>query len=101
MARENMGSVAWKNGQYDSITASYFIRDLPGRRQWLEDKGFVFDTHKERWKEVQGALEQYYDLHKYLEVPENYMLPSQEPWPEGMWGVQLGSIVKNIRCTAV
>jgi hypothetical protein len=77
--------------------ASYFIRDLPGRRKWLEDQGFVFDAHKERWGEVQSALEQYHDLHGDLELPERYKVPPEEPWPEGMWGMNLGFIVKDIR----
>jgi hypothetical protein len=82
-------------------TASYFIRDLPGRQQWLEDEGFVFDAHKARWEEFQGALERYHNLNGDTEVPLCFKVPPEEPWPEGMWGVQLGFIVNNIRVQAV
>jgi hypothetical protein len=82
-------------------SASYFIRDLPGRRQWLEDEGFVFDAHTERWEEVKSALEQYHNLHGNLDVPQRYKVPAEDPWPEVMWGMQLGSMVKNIRCHTV
>jgi hypothetical protein len=79
-------------------TSSYFVKTDPGRRQWLQDEGFVFDVLKEKWEDAQRALEQYRDLHGDLDIPQSYKVPAEEPWPEGMRGVALGIMANSIRC---
>jgi hypothetical protein len=75
-----------------------FVKSDPGRRQWLEDEGFVFDVLKEKWEDAQRALEQYRDVHGGLDIPQRYKVPAEKPWPEGMWGVALGKMAAHIRC---
>jgi hypothetical protein len=75
-----------------------FLKSDPGRRQWLEDEGFVFDVMKEKWEDAQRALEQYRDVHGDLDIPQLYKVPAEEPWPEGMRGLALGHMALHIRC---
>jgi hypothetical protein len=56
-----------------------FVESDPGRRQWLEDEGFVFDVRKEKWEEAYRALEQYRDVHGDLEIPSKYKVPAEDP----------------------
>jgi hypothetical protein len=74
-----------------------FVKTDPGRRQWLEDEGFVFDVLKENWEDAQRALEQYRDVHGDLDIPRRYKVPVEGPWPEGMRGVALGAMAASIR----
>ena len=67
-------------------SAGAFVKSDPGRRQWLEDEGFVFDVFKEKLEDAQRALEQYHDVHGDLNIPQSYKVPAEEPWPEGMRG---------------
>ena len=60
-------------------SCGYFVKSVPGRQQWLEDEGFVFDTLKEKWEDAQRALEQYRDVHGDLEIPSKYKIPAEEP----------------------
>jgi hypothetical protein len=75
-----------------------FVKIDPGRRQWLEDEGFVFDVMKEKWEDAQRALEQYRDVHGDFDIPRSYKVPIEEPWPEGMRGMTLGTMANKIRC---
>jgi hypothetical protein len=80
-------------------SSGVFVKSDPGRRQWLEDEGFVFDVFKEKWEDAQRALVQYHDVHGDLGIPAKYKVPEEEPWPEGMWGVGLGNMANSIRCS--
>jgi hypothetical protein len=79
-------------------TSGAFLRSNPGRRQWLEDEGFVFDALKDKWEDAQRALEQYRDVHGDLEILQRYKVPAKKPWPKGMRGMALGELANNIRC---
>ena len=37
-----------------------------------------------------AALRVYNELHGDLEVPRLFTVPSTAPWPEDLWGLQLG-----------
>jgi hypothetical protein len=82
----------------DIRSSGYFVKNDPGRRKWLEDEGFVFETLTENWEGAQRALEQYRDVHGDLDIPFKYKVPAEEPWPESMQGVALGHMANNIRC---
>jgi hypothetical protein len=78
-------------------TGASYIRSYPERRQWLEDKGFVFDEKELRWKETMALLEQYHKVHGNLEVTNRFIVPSEDPWPATTWGKKLGNTVDGIR----
>ena len=37
-------------------------------------------------------------MHGDLEVPHAFVVPSEAPWSEEAWGMQLGYRVNHIRC---
>ena len=80
---------------------SAFIRDNPERRQWLDNNGFVFDCQTNKWEQTKQILERYYAIHRKLDVPTGYVIPSEGQWPPEMWGSKLGLVVRNIRSMQV
>ena len=82
----------------DSIRSQgAFVRDDPGRRQWLEDNGFVFDVHEIEWEAARCALATYKELRGDMHAPHRFGVPLGEPWPEQMWEMPLGRMVGSIR----
>ena len=59
-------------------------------------------TSKEHTREIKflqilSALKVHDDLFGDMLVPRYFIVPSEEPWPEPAWGMQLGNRVRNIR----
>jgi len=51
-----------------------------------------------KWENmVVPALLKYKELHGHMRVPQGFVVPSSEPWPEKMWEMNLGSTVNRIR----
>ena len=47
---------------------------------------------------IQRALMIYRDLHGDMHVPSGFIIPDNiYEWPQDIWGIKLGSVVKNIR----
>ena len=67
--------------------------------QKLTQLGFEWEPQRDTrgWPEIRRSLEMYRDLYGNLSVPFNFVVPSQNPWPAEVWGVQLGSRVSDIR----
>ena len=63
----------------------------------LEALRFVWDVPEWRWQCVLQSLQAYQEVRGDLEVPNAFVVPSEAPWPEQAWGVQLGSRVNAIR----
>jgi len=74
-----------------------FVKDHPERRAELDALGFVWDDLERRWEEVLAALLAYQQVRGDLEVPTAFVVPSEAPWPEEAWGMQLGNRVHGIR----
>jgi hypothetical protein len=82
-----------------------FVDGKPERRQWLEDRGFRFETavidntkNDQRWEdEVVPALVAYKEINGDLEVPYRFEVPPTDLWPEHLWGMKLGGTVSDIR----
>jgi len=75
-----------------------YIKDNAERRAELSALGLPFrTTSAERWNNVFGALELYKELHGHLNVPLNFVIPSEAPWDERVWGLRLGNRVGTIR----
>ena len=74
-----------------------YVKDHPERRAELDALGFVWDDLERRWEEARAALLAYQEVHGDLEVPYAFVVPSEAPWPEEVWGMKLGSRVNTIR----
>jgi hypothetical protein len=76
---------------------SAYIRTHPDRRQQLEDMGFVFDELERSWEQTKSALKLYHGKHGHMDVPQSFVVPCGDPWPEEMWDKQLGRSVDMLR----
>jgi hypothetical protein len=64
----------------------------------LEGNGFVFDAAEDQWDRiVQPALALHKAINGHIDVPEDYVVPSEPPWSEAAWGMKLGETVHGIR----
>jgi hypothetical protein len=59
--------------------------------------GFVFDDNKRRWEETKGALKLYHEKHGHMDVPQKFVVPREDSWPEEMWDKRLGKSVHQMR----
>ncbi|GLD98345.1 hypothetical protein PINS_up007042 [Pythium insidiosum] len=79
----------WRRG-VPRLTAS--------ERQELDKLGFVWDVEEFRWSErVLPSMKVFYEEHGHSVVPQNFVVPAGDPWPQVAWGMRLGSIVSMIR----
>jgi hypothetical protein len=82
-----------------------FVRDNPERKQWLDERDFRFETNTcadpqadAKWvNSVVPSLKTFKQVHGDLNVPQLFVVPSEEPWPEEAWGWSLGKVTSQIR----
>lgn len=74
------------------------------REQQLLELGFAWEVtgrrqlySKKRFDIVYDVLRMYKDVYGDLMVPQVFVVPSAEPWPEESWGLKLGARVNAIR----
>lgn len=73
------------------------------REQKLNDIGFMWEEttrvvySKKRFETVYSALVIYKDLYGDLFVPQAFVVPKTEEWPEEFWDLKLGARVNAIR----
>jgi hypothetical protein len=94
---DEMWEMALGNTVNNIRSSGQFVRDDPERRQWLEEKGFVFDVPEMEWEAARCALATYKEVHGDMRVPYRFVVPSGEPWAEEVWEMKLGKTVNNIR----
>jgi len=72
-------------------------------RERLTDMGFLWEESgraqfsKRRFEMVYAALVTYKEQFGDLLIPQVFVVPSEEPWPESAWGLKLGARVNAIR----
>ena len=78
------------------------------RRAQLEGLGFVWDPHEHAFMQVYRALKHFRKIQiqrsggksgytsRALRVPSTFVVPSNDEWPEDLWGIQLGA-----KCSAM
>ncbi|KAF0688556.1 Aste57867_19846 [Aphanomyces stellatus] len=67
----------------------------------LDAVGFVWDLKFHRWSNTLLALEVYNSLHGDVVVPQNYIVPANDPsWPKELWTLRLGTTVSRLRLHA-
>ncbi|GAB5365859.1 hypothetical protein AAMO2058_001094700 [Amorphochlora amoebiformis] len=85
-----------------------YIKGRPDRKKVLDDLGFEWDTRDVSWRVTLETLKLYKVLvtdkreskkgkAAELRVPQTFIVPSQPPWPELAWGMQLGQRCSKIR----
>ncbi|KAE9044583.1 hypothetical protein PR003_g5569 [Phytophthora rubi] len=68
----------------------FYGRDI----EKLGELGLNQKLSSRAWKKrVAPLLDLYMELHGEEEVPHDFVIPSETPWDEKMWGVRLGLIV--------
>ncbi|KAE9015818.1 hypothetical protein PF005_g7894 [Phytophthora fragariae] len=74
----------------------FYGRDI----EKLGELGLNQKLSSRAWKErVAPLLDLCMELHGEEEVPHDFVIPSEAPWDEKMWGVRLGLIVaRNPQC---
>ena len=79
------------------------VHRQPVREEKLNRLGFVWEEtgralfSKKRFEMVYQALLTYKELKGDLLVPQAFIVPGEEPWPEFTWGLKLGARVNAIR----
>lgn len=77
----------------DEIPGDYFRcfgRDVDR----LKELGFSFELGRQAWEKlVEPLLDIYEPCFGDTDVPHDFVIPSEAPWPERMWGVHLGVVV--------
>ncbi|KAF1783262.1 hypothetical protein GQ600_6520 [Phytophthora cactorum] len=67
-------------------------------REELDELGFSFRLVDKVWSEsIFPALEVFSAQYGHCDVWQDFVVPSEEPWPKDSWGLKLGDTVKNIR----
>jgi hypothetical protein len=75
----------------------YFVDGDEERKQILDELGFEWSMHDKHWADALLLLQTYKQEHGHLKVPAAFVVPSTEPWPEELWGTELGTTVHHIR----
>ena len=88
-------------------SAGRYVKDHPNRKQDLDDLGFEWRLRDitAKLSSVDDLFEHIYDALTFykqnvdseLSVPIDYVVPSEEPWPEYTKGMALGALVNSIR----
>jgi hypothetical protein len=88
-------------------SAGRYVKDRPERKQELDELGFEWRLRDNTYKQqvVDDLFDQVYDalvcfkdtVDGELNVPIDFVVPSEEPWPESSWGLNLGGQVQAIR----
>lgn len=90
-------------------SAGRYVKDHPERKQELDDLEFEWRLREmsitngqvssaELFEQICDALAIYKEhVDKDLSINPTFVVPSQNPWPEHLWKLQLGSMVVSIR----
>ena len=74
-----------------------YLKDRPDRVAELNRMGFIWDIYEEQWQRILDSMHAYKKLHGDLKVPYDFVVPSEAPWPEDAWGINLGTRLASIR----
>ena len=74
-----------------------YVKDRPDRVAELNRMGFIWNIFEEHWQRTLKSLQVYKELHGDLEVPYEFVVPPEAPWPEDAWGMNLGKRTESIR----
>ncbi|KAK1929679.1 hypothetical protein P3T76_014896 [Phytophthora citrophthora] len=56
----------------------------------------VSSEENEQWKSILSALDVFFFVFGHCSVPDDFIVPSESPWPKGTFGLSLGKIVWEV-----
>ena len=62
-----------------------------------EDRNSRLVYSKNKFQLIYEALIVYKSIYNDLYVPQTFIVPSAEPWPESLWDLKLGARINAIR----
>ncbi|KAF1773361.1 CCT domain [Phytophthora cactorum] len=82
-------------GIADYVKTGTYFQQVGRDADRLDALGFSFKLLETPW-EHHGAplLETFSIIHPRTVVPDNFVVPSEAPWQESMWGIKLGKLVR-------
>ncbi|GMF59405.1 unnamed protein product [Phytophthora fragariaefolia] len=73
-----------------------FFRQVARDFERLEQIGFVWNASAAKWEYgVMPALATYVLAFGNADIPANFVVPSEDPWPEASHGLKLGELAAN------
>jgi hypothetical protein len=64
----------------------------------LDELGFAWDWSAAVWnEEIIPALDAFAEVYKGRRFPSTFVVPSENPWPSRVWGMQLGAAIHQLR----
>ncbi|KAL7694483.1 putative helicase-associated [Plasmopara halstedii] len=74
-----------------------YFRHFGRDAELLDELGFGLRLSQSAWQNRVAPLLDIYERQygDSKEISDNFIIPSEAPWPEDMWGVRLGLIVKR------
>jgi hypothetical protein len=92
---------AWRkiNSSASAYRSAYLNKKLPQEDfDQLESIGFAWCRHEWKWEnEIVPGLLAFKKVHGDLELPNKFVVPLGDEWPEKLLGMKLGVIVQHIR----
>lgn len=75
------------------------LNEWADKHDELEGLGFKFgDVLEAIWRtEINPAFQVFLKTHGHLRIPVDFVVPSEQPWSEASYGLDLGNIVQTIR----
>lgn len=80
------------------VRSGKYLSQVEESRGVLEALGFSFNLSETAWSQtIFPALRVFAHEFHHCDVHQDFVVPSQVPWPEKAWGLKLGHTVKSIR----
>ncbi|KAJ0396689.1 hypothetical protein P43SY_006474 [Pythium insidiosum] len=80
------------------VRSGKYAKYIEQARPELDALGFAFDVSDNLWHyTIFPALEIFSQLHGHCDVPQDFVVPAEDPWPESAYGWRLGHTVRSIR----
>lgn len=80
------------------VRSGNYASQAQSSEQELERLGFSFSLSEKAWTQsILPALQTFAQLYHHCDVQQDFVVPSEAPWPEKAWGSRLGHTVKSIR----
>ncbi|KAL4166932.1 hypothetical protein KRP22_012419 [Phytophthora ramorum] len=80
------------------VRSGKYATQVRDSKEELDELGFSFRLVDKVWGEsIFPALEVFAAQYGHCDVGQDFVVPSDEPWPLDSWGLKLGDTVKNIR----
>ncbi|OWZ18216.1 hypothetical protein PHMEG_0007725 [Phytophthora megakarya] len=72
---------------------AYYFDQIARNVDRLESLDFIVPIPPRKWKQrVQPMFDTFKELHGHLDIPREFIVPSQDPWKKQDWGIQLGKL---------